>query len=193
MNKGLALITTLCLILGFQNCQSTMQPEGMSSSNEVSVTLPAVASGGGSSSGSTVGKVTYVEVPNISDSTSASQKTADLTPYRLVISVQTGTIQLMDDSNAVMETRCLDSGSLQELKTILSGASVCAAQASGDICAMRYTPGYASLYVNESRVNLGEQKDSCGTGRLDLCGGLNDVFQSYVTHVKQNWTQMNCQ
>ncbi|WP_413613020.1 hypothetical protein [Bdellovibrio sp. HCB-110] len=194
MKRGLALIATLCLVLGFQNCaQNTMQTSDLTA-NEVSVNLPPSSSNGEEASSGASGKVTYVEIPNISDEASVSGKATELTPYRLVISVQSGSIDLVDDTNAVLQKRCLDSGSLQELKTILGGASICAAaNADGEICAMKYTPGYASLYVNEKRVNLGEEQDSCGKGRKDLCGALTDVFQAYVSHVKQHWTEMNCE
>nr|WP_295900074.1 hypothetical protein [uncultured Bdellovibrio sp.] len=194
MKRVLALVATLCLVLGFQNCaQNQMQSLDMAS-NEVSVNLPPQSSNGESST-PTAGKVTYVEIPNISEDGAVAQKASEVTPYRLVISLQSGSIQLMDDSNAVLQKRCLDSGSLQELKTILTGANICAASAPADdqICAMKYQPGYASLFVNEKRVNLGEEQDSCGRGRKDLCGALTDVFQAYVSHVKQHWTEMNCE
>ncbi|MEK2644133.1 hypothetical protein [Bdellovibrio sp. BCCA] len=199
MKRVLALVATLCLVLGFQNCaQNQMQSLDLAAS-DVSVNLPPQSSNGDSSTGgssvSTAGKVTYVEIPNISEDGSVAQKASPVTPYRLVISLQSGSIQLMDDSNAVLQKRCLDSGSLQELKTILGGANICAASAPAEdqICAMKYQPGYASLFVNEKRVNLGEEQDSCGRGRKDLCGALTDVFQAYVSHVKQHWTEMDCE
>lgn len=194
MKRVLALAFMFSLILGFQNCsQSSLQPEGVLS-GDVAVTLPQ--SGVSPTSDAAVAaKVTYVEIPNVTDSNLAPQKLSDVvSPHRLVISLQTGVIQLMDEANAPLEQRCLSASSLDELKTILSGASICAAQVtSADICAMSYKPAYASLYANESRVLLGEERDSCGTGRKDLCGALAEVFQAYVSHVKANWSEMNCQ
>lgn len=194
MTKRLALLAgTVCLILGFQNCsQSSLQSSDMASSGELTVNVPPA---GGTDAGLSSAKVTYVEIPNIAEEgASVSAKATELTPFRLVISTDSGKIQLMDDSNAVLEERCLGSAQLSELKTILSGSSVCAAAAvEADVCAMRYKPAYASLYANEKRVNLGEEKDSCGTGRQDLCGGLADVFQAYVSHVRANWSSMSCE
>ncbi|AFY00196.1 hypothetical protein [Bdellovibrio bacteriovorus] len=195
MTKRLALLTgTVCLILGFQNCsQNSLQTSEMASLNDVSVALPP--SGGGDSA-NTPAKVTYVEIPNVSDTVveGVAAKASELGQYRLVIATDSGRIQLVDEVNTVIQERCLSAGSLSELKTILSGSSVCAAPVkSADMCAMRYKPAYASLYANETRVNLGEEKDSCGTGLKDLCGGLADVFQAYVSHVRNNWTAMNCE
>lgn len=190
LNKFFALITMLCLVLGFQNCsKSALQNSEGLDGNSVTVSLP---SGNGSQSAA---KVTYVEIPNadLSQAVSAAKASAAISSNRLVISVQSGIIQLMDDSNAVLEKRCLSSASLNELNTILSGSSVCAAKvASGDVCGMRYKEAYASLYADENRVKLGEEQDSCGTGRKDLCGEMANVFQNYVSHVKAHWLEMNC-
>ncbi|WII70650.1 hypothetical protein QJS83_09285 [Bdellovibrio sp. 22V] len=187
----MALISVLCLILGFQNCsQSAFNPAGLEA-NEVSISLPPSVEGEEPSSS----KVTYVEIPNMQDQSSGiAAKASELTPYRLVISTATGRIQLMDDANEILQEKCLSSSDLQELQTILSGSSVCAQpEVEADMCAARYTPPYASLYANEKRVNLGEARDSCGKGRKDLCGGLTEVFQAYISHVKSGWTSMNCE
>lgn len=189
MKRVLAAVSMLCLVLGFQNCsQSSLQGSAEQASSQVAISVP---SQNGESASQTV---TYIEVPNISEDSGVAQKASELTPYRLVVSVNSGSIQLMDESNNVIEKRCLDSAQLQELQTILAGSSVCAVQASSaEVCAMKYTPGYASLYANEKRINLGEQRDSCGNGKKDLCGGLANVFQNYVSFLRSNWSEMNCQ
>lgn len=190
MKRVLAVVSMLCLVLGFQNCsQSSLQSgAGSVDSSQVAISVPN-QSGESSSQ-----KVTYVEIPNISEDSSVAQKTAELSPYRLVISVQNGSIQLMDESNNVLQKRCLKSSDLQELQTILAGSSVCAVGSSAaDVCAARYKAGYASLYANEKRINLGEERDSCGNGKKDLCGELADVFQNYVSHLRSGWSEMNCE
>ncbi|KHD89055.1 MAG: hypothetical protein OM95_05485 [Bdellovibrio sp. ArHS] len=195
MKRGLALIGILCLVLGFQNCsQSSLQGQGDLASNDVSINMPPQIVEDGNASAPKA--VTYIEIPNIADGeTSFSSKAIEATPYRLVISTESGSIQLVDDANAVLENRCLSAGNLEELKTILSGSSICEAQTQDDdqICSMRYKPWYAALYVNEERVKLGEERDSCGKGRKDLCGALTDVFQAYVAHLRLHWSEMNCE
>jgi len=187
-----ALGAMVCLVLGFQNCSQNGLQTLSESSSDVSINVPPSVDG--SENSGTPAKVTYVEIPNISDESSSAQKPVELTPYRLVISVDSGEISLLDDSNAVLQKRCLNAGSLTELKTILSGSSVCAATASqAEVCAQSYKPGYASLYVNDKRINLGEEFDSCGRGRKDLCGQVTDVFQAYVDYVKAHWAEMSCQ
>lgn len=191
MKRVLAAAAVLLLILGFQNCsQKSLQVDGSVASSEVTVSLPQ---GGGEAT--SVAKVTYVEIPEIADSANAYQKASvGSGSERLVISLDSGVIQLMDDANNALDKRCLSSSDLEELKNILAGSRICEAQVPGDaICAMRMKTAYASLFANEQRVNLGEERDSCGTGRKDLCGQLSDVFQAYVTHVKEHWSEMNCQ
>ncbi|MEN0058406.1 MAG: hypothetical protein AAGB31_06190 [Bdellovibrio sp.] len=190
MKRVLALMTMFCLVLGFQNCsQSNLQNAG-DLSGDVSVIIPSEV--GASESQSTV---TYVEIPEVSAESSVSSKaSSEALAGRLVISMQSGSIQLMDDANNVLSQRCLDSSRLKELKTILSGSSICATEVSADqICAMRMKSAYASLYADERRVNLGEEMDSCGRGKKDLCGGLADVFRSYVSYVRAHWAEMECE
>lgn len=194
MTKRLAVLTgTVCLILGFQNCsQNQLQTSEMASMNDVSVSLPPVVENAEPESA----KVTFVEIPNVSDMVGdgISAKASEDSRLRLVIATSTGRIQLVDEINSVLQERCLSAASLAELKAILSGSSVCQAPVQvADMCAMRYKPAYVALYANDTRVNLGEEKDSCGTGLKDLCGGLANVFQAYVSHVRNNWTEMNCE
>lgn len=196
MKRGLALISAACLILGFQNCSQNNLQSGVGLSQDVSITTPDLIAGNGEDVSGVTSKVTFVEIPNMSEDSAVAQKASavELTPYRLVISLQSGTINLMDDRNEVREKRCLSSSSLQELKTILSGSSICAAAVqSADVCAQAYSPGYASLYADDQRIALGEKRDSCGGGQKDLCGALADVFQNYVSHVREHWAEMSCE
>lgn len=188
MKRGLALGTMFCLVLGFQNCsQSSLQG---SASEDVSINLSSAGGTGGVENAT--GKVTYVEVPFTDNQESFQQKA--IGSSRLVISLASGEIQTMDDTNAVLDRRCLSAAHLEELKTILAGSSVCeAAKNNADMCAMRYKPGYASLFVNEKRVNLGEELDSCGRGRKDLCGAATDVFKAYLDFVKTHLSEMSCE
>lgn len=198
MNRGLALVGGLCLVLGFQNCTQSSLSGDDGAVADVSVSLPSSSNApsvGSADMSSTTAKVTYVEIPNVVGDVEGLQKASSQDgDYRLVVSTQTGVIQLMDESNESLQTRCLDAGSLQELKTILSGSSVCAKSVPDDVmCAMRYKPSYAALYANENRIKLGEEQDSCGRGQKDLCGGVATVFQAYIDHLRLHWTEMNCE
>lgn len=189
MKKFFAVTTALCLVLGFQNCsQSNLNGDVLS----VSANPYAPSSEKG---GEVVNNVSLIEIPNADQAQTGTQaKAADLSPSRLVISPQTGVIQLMDDANAVLDEKCLSAADLNELNTILSGSSICSASATeSEICGMVYKPAYASLMSNNALVNLGEELDSCGNGRKDLCGELATVFQNYVSHIKAHYQEMNCQ
>ncbi|NUN06469.1 MAG: hypothetical protein HUU57_11990 [Bdellovibrio sp.] len=179
-----------CLVLGFQNCSQSSLQDSVLAGPDVNINLPT---GNVPESGEpTSGKVTYVEIPNVVSDFAAQQKAGEI--YRLVISMNSGEIQAVDDRNTLLEKRCLSKSHLDELKTILSGSSVCEAVSSAaDQCAMRYKAGYASLFVNEKRVNLGEELDSCGRGRKDLCGATTDVFKAYLDLVRNHWAQMECE
>lgn len=196
MKRGLALISATCLILGFQNCAQSNLQSGVGITSDVAITAPKNNLSTGEDSSGVTAKVTFVEIPNMEQSGSSLQKaySGEPTQYRLVVSLQSGTISLMDNKNESLEKRCLSSSSLQELKAILSGSSICADTVSSEaLCAQVYSPGYASLYADDERINLGEKYDSCGNGHRDLCGGVADVFQNYISHLRQNWADMSCE
>lgn len=180
----------LILVLAFQNCgRQGLQSDG-AGSGDVAVTLPQ----NGVAVAADSAKVTYIEIPEVADTSGQQKIVGEEGDGRLVISLQSGKIQLMDSANNVLQQRCLAPSDLGELKTILSGSKICEAQVAQDaICAMQMKMGYASLYADEKRVNLGEELDSCGRGRKDLCGELSNVFKAYVSHVKANWVEMHCE
>lgn len=186
----------LVLVLAFQNCGNQgLQAEG-TMGGDVKIVLHQTSS---SDEGSQVptAKVTYVEIFDVTEPSRAQQKASDeMTDMRLVISVKSGKIELTDDMNNVVETRCLSAEKLAEMNAILAGSKICASQVvrHPDLaCDMRMKRAYASLYADQKRVNLGEEFDGCGTGRKDLCGELSAVFKAYVAHVKRNWADMSCQ
>ncbi len=198
MNKGLALLSTVGLVVAFQNCSqetltsSTLGSESFKSS-EVFITLPDALE--------SKAKIDFVEIPDI-QSNSVEQKVSvradsatEEASYRLVISTESGALQILDQSNFVMDRGCLSISDLKELLTILSGSRICQRQLSKEdlACAQVYKAGYASLYSDDRKISLGEEYDSCGNGKKDLCGDLSKVFQAYVAHIKANWPQMSCE
>lgn len=196
MSRFFTLLGIVCLIIGFQNCSPSAVQLADNSSTDISVFVPGVSADGSlSNSNKTVSKVTFVEIPNIAmDEASVRAKSSVPSSDRLVISLQSGSVHLLDEKNEVLEKRCLNSSQLQELKTILGGSSVCAIKATkADVCGQRYKAGYAALYADDDRINLGEEMDSCGNGKKDLCGSLGEVFQNYISFVRQNWTGMACE
>ncbi len=196
VKRVLALGSMLVLVLAFQNCGNQGLQAGGAMGGDVKIVLPQT---GSIDEGSQVpaAKVTYVEIFDVAEPSSAQQKASDeITDTRLVISVQSGKIQLMDDVNNVLETRCLSAEKLAEMNAILAGSKICAAKVvrqPDQVCSMRMKRAYASLYADQQRVNLGEEFDACGTGRKDLCGELSAVFKAYVAHVKSSWADMSCQ
>lgn len=195
VKKFWALASFFILVVGFQNCsQSSLQQSGELSS-VVSVGIPQGGAQPNGVASSEQAQVTYLEIPGVSDLSAEQQKVAaEEVDSRLVISLQSGRIQLMDGANSVLQTRCLKQEDLTELKTILAGSQICETFVAEDaICAMRIKSAYASLYANDKRVSLGAEHDSCGRGRKDLCGGLASVLQAYVSHVRSSWANMSCE
>ncbi|MGZ3771145.1 MAG: hypothetical protein ACXVCA_15120, partial [Bdellovibrio sp.] len=190
LNKFFTIVIVLFLLLGFQNCSQSNLSGGAGSAGVSSFSPPS------EKNGVAVTNVSYIEIPNAEPTTATalSQKMDSSSSQRLMVSPQTGKIQLVDDADSVLAERCLSSADLNELNTILSSSSVCSAPAapSSEICGMSYKPAYASLVADNTSFDLGEEKDSCGTGKKDLCGDLASVFQNYVAYVKAHFQEMAC-
>ncbi len=188
MIKRLSLVIgSLCLIIGFQNCAQ----QGADGVSDIS---------GGSSvvlSSTEASKISYVEVPAAVSSIQDLQKTSSASvasDARLLVSPKTGVIHIVDSLNNKLDEKCLSSDDLARLQELLANASVCQMPvAKADVCATKYTPAYASLVLGQSRVSLGEERDSCGYGRQEICGELGDVFKTFVSYVRSSYSQMECQ
>jgi hypothetical protein len=197
VNKGLALLSSVCLIVAFQNCsQETLTSTSTGSeslkSSDVLVTLPDASE--------SKAKIDFVEIPDIQSDAVAQKASLSVSPegadsYRLVISVESGVLQILDQSNSVMDRGCLSASDLQELQTILSGSRICQRllQQEDLMCAQVYKASYVSLYSDDKKISLGEERDSCGNGKKDLCGDLSKVFQAYVAHIRTHWSKMSCE
>ncbi len=189
MKKIWAVSLIVILVLSFQNCeQSARSGYGTLSSTGVQVGIPD------QSSQSRV-TITEFEIPNVADSAGVSSKSTEgFGPYRLLVSLENGELELLDSDNNILQKRCLSESELSEGKTILADSKICETKVQSDlVCGMRFKYAYASLYSEDQRVALGEEQDTCGRGKKDLCGGLAKVFQAYVSHIRANWAQMNCE
>lgn len=187
MIKRLSLVIgSLCLILGFQNCsqQNNLSEEGSLGAASGALASPADAS-----------KITYVEIMESPLVPTVSNKVGSVSAEsRLLISPKTGEIHAVDSLNKVLDTKCLSAADLATLNQILNSASICKMPVTkADMCATRYIPAYAALVLGQERINLGEQRDSCGYGRQEICGSLGEVFRDFVSHVRENIDNMKCQ
>ncbi len=180
MFKNWSLIIIGCLILGFQNCgRNGFAPEYNSSSN-----INQVATGeavDGSSDDSSLSPVTAVEIPTQSGP--------------LTIQVDSGKITLIDNSqqNQAIEQGCLSAKDLAELRTYTTSYNLCSNEKKADLCTQNYTRGYASLIIDNQKLNLGESFDGCGKGFKDFCGAQADSFRGLVNYFIKNFPSMKCQ
>ncbi|QDK36559.1 hypothetical protein [Bdellovibrio sp. NC01] len=179
MFRNWALIIIGCLILGFQNCgRNGFAPDSSSSSNLSQVTT-GVGGVEGSDDEASQSPVTAVEVPT------------DSGP--LTIDAETGKITLIDSQDQVIEQACLPAKDLRELQSYTKAYNLCGSTVKADLCTQKYTKGYASLIVDDQRLNLGESFDGCGKGFKDFCGTQGDSFRGLVTYILANFHTMKCQ
>lgn len=189
MIKRLSLVVfSFCLMLGFQNCARTGTTDMLSVDSMETVIFDSHGSD----------DLSYVEVPANAEETTVWKKVAGQTvlkgDQRLLISPKSGDIYLVDNMNTDLGKHCLSPDDHRRLQEILANISVCQMPIEkAEICAARYVPAYASLVFGDNRVSLGEQRDSCGYGRQEICGQQSDIFKSFVSYVRANFTDMSCE
>lgn len=186
----MAFFIVTCLVVGFQNCA---QNGANLSADPGAGDLASQAPAADAAFLESTPQVTFVEIPQhqIAGKTETS---ADVLEKRLVISASTGRIQLMDSKNAVHGVACLNFEDFSKFKKSIEGSAICAAGVTdAEICAMRYKPPYAVLFTGEQqRISLGEELNSCGRGKVDLCGDIKKDFQEIIQHIELNWKSMAC-
>jgi len=179
MLKNWSLIIIGCLILGFQNCgRNGFAPEYNSSGNINQVTPGDVVDGATDESSSS--PVTAVEIPTGSGP--------------LTIQTDSGKITLIDQGQSqAIEQGCLNAKDLAELQSYTKTYNLCSNTRKADLCTQVYTAGYASLIVNNQKLNLGESFDGCGKGFKDFCGAQAEGFRGLVDYIVKNFPSMKCQ
>lgn len=180
MLKHWSFIIVGCLILGFQNCSRA----GFAPGSDMSGNYNQVVPGGvveGSTDESSVSPVTAVIIPTQSGP--------------LTIQADTGRITLVDNQgqNQVLEQACLSTQDLAELQSYTKAYNLCGKSTKADLCSQSYTPGYASLIVDNQKLNLGESYDGCGKGFRDFCGTQAESFRGLVDYIVKNFPSMKCQ
>lgn len=186
----MAFFIVTCLVVGFQNCA---QNGANLSADLGSGDLASQAPSADAAFLESTPEVTFVEIPQYQTLGKTSSLTDSL-EKRLVISTATGRIQLMDSKNAVHGVACLNFDDFSKFKKSIEGSAICAAGVTdAEICAMRYKPPYAVLFTGaQERISLGEELNSCGRGKVDLCGDIKKDFQEIIQHIELNWKSMAC-
>ena len=171
LKKIVVITSSICLILGFQNCSQSSLSAGSDA-----------GSSGSSEKVATLDSVSKVELVSHDES-------------QWVLDVDSGQINYTSRSGVISATRCLSSDDRAELKSIFENASICAKEvAEGAICTQQYSPGYAVLVSEASdRLALGETLNGCGRGQKEICGVKGASFKAFLTHIANDIDSMVCQ
>lgn len=162
--------------MGFQNCsRSGLGPEMMGVND-----INQIAIGKG---------VTGVGVP--ASPVTAVQIPTDSGP--LTVQADTGQITVVNSLGQILVEACLSNNELIELQSYTKTYNLCSGAHKADICSQNYTPGYASLIIDNQKLNLGESFDGCGTGLKDFCGSQAQSFRGLVSYIVNNLSSMKCQ
>lgn len=89
---------------------------------------------------------------------------------------------------------CPPESEWNNLKSILGGAEVCAAEKvpEGTVCTMIYEAPYAKFISSAlGELPLGGKISGCQKGS-DLCGGSSQSLQQWISMIGQSWRQWTC-
>lgn len=132
--------------------------------------------------------------------TLVDKKLREKHPYFYRVDLKTGTIESLDYLEQVIDEnpRCLGYQSFNELKMILSSATVCESpeieESSTNIhCNMSYTLPYALLAFSEGvRYSLGEKNTACDYPTM-LCGSDNEKLIHWIKATLGTLKNLKCQ
>lgn len=179
MHRSLILILTGCLILGFQNCaRNNLVADAGSGNNLNQISPGAISSISNSGDDSGGAAVAAVEIPS------------PMGP--ITVEVDTGRISLVNNQSQVIQQACLSSKDLIELQSYTKNYNLCGETQEAEVCTQQYTAGYASLIIDNQRLNLGESFDGCGKGFKNFCGSQGDSFRGFVSYILKNFASMPC-
>lgn len=165
MSRKWVFIIIAGLMVGFQNCsQSNLSPQAASADANMKSTAsqaqPFVA----------------LEIPS--------------NMGILSIDLNASTVVRISGQSNSTELNCMTVSDFEDLKVFSDSYSLCNAAESGrypnaaqEICTQEYQSPYATLVLNESKVNLGEAFDGCGHGYKDFCGSKASEFQSLLSAI----------
>lgn len=195
MKKLYPILAAIVVTLAFQNCSPHSMDSGLITRDSSSLTFGDTSLPRLTPLDSILDEVKILEIPRVSFSSDDDpEKTGLNDAYALRVDLMTGMIDLVDRNDAsVLASRCLSLTSRDEVVTILQSSQLCEQGRPDKLCAQRYTPEYASLIANAKVIPLGEELDSCGSGKKDLCGESAVMLKGFIKFVKSNWQDMSCE
>ena len=176
--KWIFILSSLVLILSFQNCQKSelnnVRPEAANLSDVTSYNKTSASD---------------TSIVQVWDYDQGRTLDVDVSNGRIAVYLNYGSDRAQDI--------CLTDSEKQELQALLSSAEVCEPVLPADHflnrqCTMNYRYPYAVLVQGSDQIKLGEMTSGCDVP-TDLCGNKAQELQNFAQHLLASSDQRACQ
>lgn len=109
------------------------------------------------------------------------------------LDTESGVLAEHDQAADTLNTYCLTTELLNEIRSILGSSSVCQGGKSTDeACAQVIVEPYAELVTANDVIQLGSASDACGSNKVDLCEDQSSVLKGWIESVRGQLPQLGC-
>lgn len=184
----LALILSVIVLFGYQNCQKLPERDIASGNQSDSIVTVNLVD-------ESIQKVNFITTENTTVQQGLKAYTL-VSQYSYSINYSTGEILKSSDANQATVKYCLPKNLLTELHDILESSSVCTisnVKPDGGVCAQVYSYGYVQITTNRDILDLGSSSDACGSKKVDFCSAPSaDMLKGWFQSVKSQVAQLSC-
>ncbi len=109
------------------------------------------------------------------------------------LDTESGVLAEHDQAADTLNTYCLNTELLSEIRSLISGSSICrSGPSTAEACAQVITEPYAELVTASDLIQLGLASDACGSNKIDLCDDQSSVLKGWIESVHSQLPQLGC-
>lgn len=109
------------------------------------------------------------------------------------LDTESGVLAEHDQAADTLNTYCLNTELLNEIRSLISDSSICrSGPSTAEACAQVITDPYAELVTASDMIQLGSASDACGSNKIDLCDDQSSVLKGWIESVHSQLPQLGC-
>ncbi len=109
------------------------------------------------------------------------------------LDTESGVLAEHDQAADTLNTFCLNTELLNEIRSLISSSSICrSGPSTAEACAQVITDPYAELVTAGDLIQLGSASDACGSNKIDLCDDQSSVLKGWIESVHSQLPQLGC-
>lgn len=109
------------------------------------------------------------------------------------LDTESGVLAEHDQAADTLNTYCLNTELLNEIRSLISSSSICrSGRSTAEACAQVIVEPYAELVTVSDVIQLGSASDACGSNKVDLCEDQPSALKGWIESVHSHLPQLGC-